>query len=84
MKHIVVPAGFELQLVASEPDIKKPITMAWDERGRLWIAETLDYPNRLLAPGEKGRDQLVICEDTTRSIEPFMPFARSVRSNLAP
>lgn len=77
MKHIVVPAGFELQLVASEPDIKKPITMAWDERGRLWIAETLDYPNRLLAPGEKGRDRLVICEDTDHDgrMDKFTVFA---------
>jgi hypothetical protein len=52
MKHLIVPAGFEVQLVASEPQIRKPIVMNWDERGRLWIAETLDYPNRVLAPGE--------------------------------
>lgn len=64
MQHLVVPAGFEVQLVANDPDIKKPIAMAWDERGRLWIAETLDYPNKLLAPGEKGRDRIVICEST--------------------
>ncbi|MEO7600053.1 MAG: PVC-type heme-binding CxxCH protein, partial [Opitutus sp.] len=77
MKHIVVPAGFELQLVASEPDIKKPIAMAWDERGRLWIAETLDYPNRLLAPGESGRDRLVICEDINHDgrMDKFTVFA---------
>lgn len=77
MQHFVVPAGFEVQLVASDPDIKKPIAMAWDERGRLWIAETLDYPNRLLAPGEKGRDRIVICEDTkgTGHMDKFTVFA---------
>ena len=64
MQHLVVPGGFEVQLVASEPDIRKPIAMAWDERGRLWLAETLDYPNRVLPPGEVGRDRIVICEDT--------------------
>jgi putative membrane-bound dehydrogenase-like protein len=64
MKRLVVPAGFEVQLVASEPDIRKPIAMAWDERGRLWLAETLDYPNQLLEPGQAGRDRLTICEDT--------------------
>ena len=37
--------------------------MTWDERGRLWIAETVDYPNELQPPG-KGRDRIRICEDT--------------------
>ena len=64
MQHIIVPGGFELQLFASEPDIKKPIAMAWDERGRLWIVETVDYPSNLLPPGERGNDRIVICEDT--------------------
>jgi putative membrane-bound dehydrogenase-like protein len=77
MQHLVVPGGFELQLVASEPDIRKPIAMSWDERGRLWIAESLDYPNRLLPPGEPGRDRLVICEDTNRDgrMDKFTVFA---------
>lgn len=77
MRHFIVPAGFEVQLVASDPDIKKPIAMAWDERGRLWIAETLDYPNRLLASGEPGRDRLVVCEDTNHDgkADKFTVFA---------
>ena len=37
--------------------------MAWDERGRLWIAETYDYPNEMQAEGQ-GRDRIRICEDT--------------------
>ena len=37
--------------------------MNWDERGRLWVACTLDYPNELKPEGE-GRDKIVICEDT--------------------
>lgn len=77
MQHLVVPAGFEVQLVAADPDIKKPIAMGWDERGRLWIAETLDYPNRLLEPGEPGRDRLVICDDTNHDgkADKFTVFA---------
>ena len=63
MKHMHTPAGFEVKLVASDPAIYRPICMNWDERGRLWIAETLDYPNEMQKPGE-GRDRLVICEDT--------------------
>lgn len=64
MQHYSVPAGFELQLFASEPDLGgKPIAMTWDERGRLWVCETYDYPNELQPPGQ-GRDRIRICEDT--------------------
>jgi putative membrane-bound dehydrogenase-like protein len=63
MKHMHLPEGFEVQLFAAEPDIKKPICMAWDARGRLWIAETTDYPNEKQPPGQ-GHDRIVICEDT--------------------
>ena len=45
MKHLALPRGFEARLFAAEPDIVKPICMAWDHRGRLWIAESTDYPN---------------------------------------
>lgn len=77
MEHIIVPAGFELQLFASEPDIKKPIAMSWDERGRLWIIETVDYPNRVLPVGEAGNDRIVVCEDTNRDgkADKFTVFA---------
>lgn len=63
LKHMVAPRGFEVKLFASEPEIAKPICMAWDHRGRLWIAETRDYPNELQKPGQ-GRDRISICEDT--------------------
>ncbi|TWU56652.1 Trehalose utilization [Rubripirellula tenax] len=64
LKHIVVPEGLHVELFASEPDLGgKPICMAWDERGRLWVAETVDYPNEL-QPRETARDRIRICEDT--------------------
>ena len=63
-KHYIMPEGFELKLFASEPDLEgKPIAMNWDERGRLWVALTIDYPNELQPQG-LGRDKIVICEDT--------------------
>lgn len=63
-KHYSTPEGFQLELFASEADFAgKPIAMNWDERGRLWICETVDYPNELQPPG-KGRDRIRICEDT--------------------
>ncbi|MDB5347975.1 MAG: Trehalose utilization [Schlesneria sp.] len=64
LKHFVTPKGFEVKLFASEKNFQgKPIAMNWDERGRLWICETFDYPNELQPPG-KGRDRILICEDT--------------------
>ena len=63
MKHFVHPTDFELKLFVSEPQIKRPICMNWDERGRLWIAESVDYPNSRQPEG-KGNDRIVICEDT--------------------
>jgi putative membrane-bound dehydrogenase-like protein len=63
MKHMHLPEGFEIQLFAAEPDIARPVAMAWDERGRLWIAETFDYPNNM-QPAGAGHDRIVICEDT--------------------
>ena len=40
-KHMQFPPGFELTLFASEPMLEgNPEAMAWDERGRLWIADT--------------------------------------------
>lgn len=62
-KHVQVPAGFQAELFAADPDIFKPLTMAWDERGRLWISETKDYPNEQRPTGT-GRDRITICEDT--------------------
>jgi putative membrane-bound dehydrogenase-like protein len=58
-----VPIDLRLELFASEPDIAKPIAFAWDERGRLWIAETRDYPHGVSDSGQ-GNDSIKICEDT--------------------
>jgi uncharacterized protein len=79
MRHIQVPPGFELQLFASEPDIVKPIALAWDERGRLWIAETIDYPNQI-HPGRPGSDRIKILEDTNGDgrADKFTVFADSL------
>ena len=58
------PEEFELKLFATEEQLGgKPICMAWDERGRLWVAVTTDYPNEL-QPAGQGRDKIVVCEDT--------------------
>jgi len=68
-----VPPGFEVQLFASEPMINKPINMAFDARGRLWVSSTVEYPyaadkSRWSDPQgnrvKDSRDAIKILEDT--------------------
>ena len=63
MRHLVTFPEFEFELFAHEPNIIKPLWLAFDHRGRLWIAESVDYPNELQPEGQ-GRDRLKIIEDT--------------------
>lgn len=79
IKHLVVPPGFDVKLYASEPQVKKPICMAFDERGRLWVAETFDYPNEM-RPAAEGRDRITICEDTDHDgvADKFTVFAEKL------
>ncbi|MDO1445480.1 c-type cytochrome [Rhodocytophaga aerolata] len=61
-KGFKVPDGFKIELYASEPDIGKPINMAFDAQGRLWVTQSFEYPFAA-KPGE-GSDRLTILEDT--------------------
>ncbi|MEY4271642.1 MAG: hypothetical protein RL250_508 [Verrucomicrobiota bacterium] len=63
MERTQVPADLKLVLFAAEPDIMKPISFAWDARGRLWVVETADYPHGLVND-QQGHDRIKICEDT--------------------
>ncbi|MBL8891700.1 MAG: c-type cytochrome [Planctomycetaceae bacterium] len=56
-----LPPGFTAELVAGEPDLLNPIAMTFDERGRLWVTESFEYPRREAGP---GRDRIKILEDT--------------------
>ena len=62
-KFMQTPGDFRIELFASEPDIIKPITFTFDERGRLWVVEAMDYPNEVLN-GNPGDDRIKILEDT--------------------
>ena len=79
-KHLEVHPEFEIALVAAEPLINNPMNIDWDEKGRLWVVETPEYPNGLrqanveswmdsgsLKPGQYMRepeDRISILEDT--------------------
>ncbi len=60
---MTLPDGFRATLFAGEPDVVQPIAFCFDDRGRLWVAECLSYPNWEADP-KKGKDRIVIFEDT--------------------
>ena len=59
-----VPPGFVVELFAAEPDIAKPLNMAFDERGRMWVTHSYEYP--FADTTGAGRDRISILEDTDR------------------
>ena len=61
----ILPPGFEIELVASEPDIAKPMNMAFDVQGRLWVTDTLEYPFPVPLDQE-GRDSIKVFTDTDK------------------
>ncbi len=61
VRAMTVPPGFRVEVVAAEPEIVNPVSMTFDERGRIWITESLEYPRRRAGP---GRDRVKVLEDT--------------------
>src|SRR2546430_2094152 len=43
LKRMRLPPGFQATLFAGEPDVRQPIAMTFDSRGRLWVAENYTY-----------------------------------------
>ncbi|MFN6374604.1 MAG: PVC-type heme-binding CxxCH protein [Chitinophagia bacterium] len=75
MKHIQVPVDFNLELFAAEPNVMHPIAISWDEKGRMYVLITKDYPNERKPEG--GSDYILICEDTNKDgkADKFTKFA---------
>jgi putative membrane-bound dehydrogenase-like protein len=57
-----LPPGFRAIVFAEEPDVRNPIAMAWDERGRMWVAENYTYAESGVRYDLKLRDRIVIFE----------------------
>lgn len=80
LKQLEIHPEFEVSLVAAEPLVNKPMNIDWDEKGRLWVVETPEYPNGLrqanveawkdsgsVEPGKYDRkplDRVSMLEDT--------------------
>ncbi len=69
IKHIVTPEAMHVELFADESMLDatmfqgKPIAITWDATGRVWVCETVDYPNELQSDGG-GHDRIRVLEDT--------------------
>src|SRR6266478_3088425 len=44
LRRMQVAPGLEVQLIASEPEIRQPLSISFDDRGRLWVLQYLQYP----------------------------------------
>lgn len=66
VKAMALPEGFRATLFAAEPDVVQPIAFTFDDRGRVWVAECVSYPdwNKSATPESKGKDRIVVLEDT--------------------
>lgn len=60
LEAITVPEGFEVTLFAGEPDVRQPVAMCFDDRGRIWVAESYSYKEWK----KTGEDRILIFEDT--------------------
>lgn len=60
--RLQVPEGFEVKLFASDPEIRKPVQINFDARGRMWIVSSPSYPQ--LSPADEPSDKVILLEDT--------------------
>ncbi|HYH67901.1 MAG TPA: PVC-type heme-binding CxxCH protein [Urbifossiella sp.] len=59
-KQSVLPDGFRMSVFAAEPLVTQPVSFCLDHRGRVWVAEALNYG----AWQATGKDRVAILEDT--------------------
>ncbi len=59
--RFTLPPGFYATCFAHEPEVRKPIAIDFDERGRVWVLECYAYPHK--QPPGQGRDRIRVYED---------------------
>ena len=64
LEGLSLPEGFQATVFAAEPDVRQPIAMATDPRGRLFVAENYTYAEASLNFDKTLRDRIIILEDT--------------------
>jgi putative membrane-bound dehydrogenase-like protein len=63
-KTAELPEGFRLEVFASEPDVRQPIGITFDEKGRLWVAECYTFAENPRRWDLELTDRVTILEDT--------------------
>src|SRR5580704_15433511 len=63
-ESIKLPPGFKATLFAGEPDVAQPMSITFDDRGRMWVVECRSYPKWHPAGTKEGSDRILILEDT--------------------
>jgi putative membrane-bound dehydrogenase-like protein len=72
-------SGFKIQLVAIEPMVSTPVAIAFDEKGRLFVAEMRDYPNRGNASPHLGRVRVLTDPDSEGVYQTSTVYAEDLR-----
>ena len=62
-ERMQLPPGFHATVFAAEPDVQNPIALAWDARGRLWVAENYTYADSKKKLDLSLRDRILIFQD---------------------
>ncbi|MCI0335882.1 MAG: c-type cytochrome [Planctomycetes bacterium] len=79
LKHLVVPKGLTVELVASEPNVIDPVAVRFDENGRMWVVEMRDYPTTEVT-GSETHSWLKVLDD--RDGDGYYESATVVADNL--
>jgi putative membrane-bound dehydrogenase-like protein len=71
--------GFHIELVADAANVSAPAAMAFDENGRLYVAEMKDYPERREQSPHLGRIRLLDLAQTNAVFDTSSVFADNIR-----
>src|SRR3989442_4223013 len=63
LKSFHLSEDFHIELFGAEPQVVDPVEMAFDENGRIYVAEMRDYPDDP-PPGKPARSRIRLLEDT--------------------
>src|SRR5688572_13774742 len=63
LKSMRLSEDFQVELFAAEPEVMSPVEMVFDEDGRIYVAEMLDYPEDPPA-GKPARSRIRLIEDS--------------------
>jgi putative membrane-bound dehydrogenase-like protein len=98
LKAMQLSEDFRVELFAAEPDVMSPVEMAFDENGKVYVAEMLDYPTDP-PPGKPARSRIRLLEnpsgdgktwrstifaDNVLAVSGFMPWKGGLIVTSAP